>query len=54
MSVMQFTSPAPVEGQGYGINWDTAEQRVQELKDFLMTAPPGHGPRASSLPSGRV
>ena len=39
MSVMQFTSPAPVEGQGYGINWDTAEQRVQELKDFLMTAP---------------
>ena len=39
MSVIEFTPSAPVEGQGYAINWDTAEQRVSELKDFLMTAP---------------
>ena len=39
MSVIDFDSSAPVEGQGYAINWDTAEQRVTELKDYLMTAP---------------
>ncbi|NDV27084.1 glycyl radical protein [Desulfovibrio sp. JC010] len=25
--------------EGYGINWDTAEDRVKELKDYLMNAP---------------
>ena len=25
--------------QGYAINWDTAEDRVKENKDFLMNAP---------------
>lgn len=25
--------------KGYGINWDTAESRVKELKDYLMNAP---------------
>ncbi len=35
--------------KGYGINWDTAEARVKENKDFLMAAPPDHGPRASGV-----
>ena len=30
MSVIEFTPSAPVEGQGYAINWDTAETRVKE------------------------
>ncbi len=25
--------------EGYGINWDTAENRVKELKNYLMNAP---------------
>ena len=28
-----------VVGKGYAINWDTAEDRVKENKDFLMNAP---------------
>ena len=39
MTATPFTASATPQGQGYGINWDTAEQRVNELKDFLMTAP---------------
>ncbi|UIJ38288.1 glycyl radical protein [Desulfobaculum bizertense] len=30
----EATSP-----KGYGINWDTADQRLKDLKDFLMSAP---------------
>ncbi|MEG2172844.1 MAG: glycyl radical protein [Desulfovibrionaceae bacterium] len=41
MSTISFpsASTARVEGQGYSINWDTAESRVKELKNFLMNAP---------------
>jgi len=39
-----LSSASNTEGQtpankGYGINWDTAESRVKELKDFLLAAP---------------
>ena len=30
---------APVQGQGYGINWDTVDSRYTSLHDYLLTAP---------------
>ena len=35
MSVMQFTSPAPVEGQGYGINWALQDLEIEEMNALL-------------------
>ena len=32
-------NPAPVQGQGYGINWDTVDSRYTSLHDYLLTAP---------------
>ena len=33
------TTAPTASAKGYGINWDTAETRVKELKDYLMAAP---------------
>ncbi|WFS62226.1 glycyl radical protein [Pseudodesulfovibrio thermohalotolerans] len=33
------TTDNQAEAKGYGINWDTAEKRAKELKDYLMAAP---------------
>ena len=30
---------APIQGQGYGINWDTVDSRNASLHDYLLTAP---------------
>ena len=35
---------APVQGQGYGINWDTVDSRYTSLHDYLLTAPQGMDP----------
>ncbi|MFK4766415.1 glycyl radical protein [Desulfobaculum sp. SPO524] len=39
MTTCTCDKPAETAAAGYGINWDTADSRVKELKDFLMTAP---------------
>ena len=40
MPTLSFTqAEAPAAGQGYSIDWSTAEDRVIELKNFLMNAP---------------
>ena len=39
MTVHQFEDNAAKGAQGYAINWDTAEARVKDLKDYLMNAP---------------
>ncbi|MDD2967719.1 MAG: glycyl radical protein [Desulfovibrionaceae bacterium] len=39
MPTLPFTSATAPAAQGYSIDWSTAEQRVTELKDFLMNAP---------------
>jgi len=42
MTTLSMTKEPEAQGataKGYGINWDSADSRVKELKDYLMSAP---------------
>nr|WP_321256582.1 glycyl radical protein [uncultured Pseudodesulfovibrio sp.] len=39
LSMIKDSDSSASPSMGYGIDWDTAEDRVKELKDFLMNAP---------------